>query len=124
MGYGLWAMGYGLWAMGIEHTSPRLRTAIIAGDQVLPHSGGAWLTLIVLGLNTVVCHSLVVYALKWRSSELMSTILLLSRVLTAVVAWALFWEALSLLNLLGFVVILVGIYLAISDEGELKIPED
>lgn len=112
-----------LWASG-SCTLLCLPIMLIAGDEVLPHSGGAWITLTVLALNTVVCHSLLAYALKWLSSGLMATILLLSPVLTAVVAWVLFSEALSPLNLLGFAVILVGIYLAISDEAELKIPED
>ncbi|MDQ2096315.1 MAG: DMT family transporter [Tychonema bourrellyi B0820] len=112
-----------MWASG-SCTLLCLPVMLIAGDEVLPYSAGAWLTLIVLALNTVVCHSLVAYAIKWLSSGLMSTILLLSPVLTAVVAWALFSETLSPLNLLGFAVIMVGVYLAISDEGELKIPED
>lgn len=101
-----------------------LPVMLIADDPVLPYSGEAWLTLIALALNTILCHCLVAYSLKWLSSGLIATILLLSPILTAIVGWALFSEALSLLNLLGFVVILVGLYLAISDEGELKIAAD
>ncbi|NEQ37366.1 MAG: DMT family transporter [Okeania sp. SIO3I5] len=101
-----------------------LPVMLIVDNEVFPHSGGAWLTLIALALNTIVCHSLVAYSLKWISSGLMATILLLSPILTAILGWVLFSEALSLLNLFGFAVILVGIYMAISDKGELKISED
>lgn len=90
---------------------------LIAGDRVLPHSGEGWLTLTVLALNTIACHGLMAYGLKWLSSGLMATILLLSPILTAVLGWVLFSETLSPLNFLGFAVIVVGICLVISDKG-------
>ena len=94
------------------------------GDRFLPDSVLGWLTLIVLALNTIITHSLIAYSIKWLSSGLMTTILLLSPIMTAIMGWFLFSEALSLINLLGFAVIMVGIYLAISDTGELKTGED
>lgn len=93
---------------------------LLTGDEILPHSGGSWLALIMLALNTIAGLGLIVYGLKWLSSGLMATILLLSPILTAVLGWLLFSETLSPFNLLGFVVILVGIYLSISDKGGLK----
>ncbi|MDY6805439.1 MAG: DMT family transporter [Cyanobacteriota bacterium] len=112
-----------MWASG-ACTALSFPVVIIAGDEVLPHSVRGWLALITLALDTVVCFSLVGYSLKWLSSELMATILLLSPILTAVLGWLLFSETLSLLNLLGFAVILAGIYLAISDKGGIKALEN
>ena len=97
---------------------------LLAGDEILPHSGGAWLALITLALNTIACFCLVNYCLIRLASGLVATILLLSPILTAVLGWVLFSEALSPLNLLGFVVILAGIYLAISDKEGLKAVEE
>ncbi len=96
---------------------------LITNDGMLPNGAESWLTLILLGFNTIACHGLMAYSLKWLSSALMATILLCSPILTAVVGWALFSETLSQINLFGLAVILVGIYLATSDEGELKTPE-
>ena len=112
-----------IWAF-VSCTLLSLAVSLIAGDELLPLSGMAWLTVIVLAMNTIIAHSLMAYSIKWLSSGLMSTILLLSPIMTAIMGWALFSEALNLLNLLGFGVIIVGIYLAISDTGELKIVED
>ncbi len=97
---------------------------IITGDQLLPQSREAWLTLILLAITTVVFHSLTAYLLKWLSSVLMATIFLLSPVVTAVIGFALFSESLSLLNLLGFAAILVGIYLVLPNTTELKTTVD
>ncbi len=97
---------------------------LITGDQIFPNSFPAWLTLIILAMNTIIAHILIGYSIKWLSSGLMATILLLSPVVTAIMGWFLFSETLNPLNLLGFAVILVGIYLAISDREEIKVVED
>ncbi|MCP2727586.1 DMT family transporter [Limnofasciculus baicalensis] len=112
-----------IWASG-SCTLLSLGVLIITGDRLFPSSGAAWLTLIVMAFNTIIAHSLIAYSIKWLSSGLMTTILLISPVITAIMGWFLFSETLTLLNLLGFAVILVGIYLAISDTGELKVLEE
>lgn len=112
-----------LWLSG-SCTLLSVPVVLIAGDEILPHSGEAWLAVTVLALNTIACHGLMAYGLKWLSSGLMATILLLSPILTAVLGWVLFSETLTPLNLLGFAVILVGIYLAISDKGGIKAVEE
>ncbi|MGB3512066.1 MAG: DMT family transporter [Microcoleaceae cyanobacterium] len=97
---------------------------LVTGDQLFPHSGNSWLSTIFLGLAGVLNMILTAYSLKWLSSGLVSTILLLNPTLTAILAWAIFSETLSMLNLLGFVVILLGIYLVISGKGGVKTTED
>lgn len=94
---------------------------LITSDEILPHSLGGWLSLILLALSTIFSIGLAAYGLKWLSSGLMATVLLLSPILTAILGFFLFSETLSLLNLLGFVVIMVGIYLAISDKEGTKV---
>ncbi|MEM1170147.1 MAG: DMT family transporter [Cyanobacteria bacterium P01_H01_bin.35] len=93
---------------------------LVSGDRLFPYSGSSWLSAIFIGLGGVLNMILTAYSLKWLSSGLVSTILLLNPTLTAILAWAIFSETLSLLNLLGFVVILLGIYLVISSEGGVK----
>lgn len=104
-----------LWASGTCAIlcSPIL---LLVGDEILPQLRGGWLILILLAFNTIACHGSIAYTLKWLSSGLVATILLLSPILTAIMGWFLFSETLSPLNLLGFSVILAGVYLVISDE--------
>ena len=97
-----------------------LPVMLVTGDELFPHSWSSWLSAIFIGLGGVVNMILTAYSLKWLSSGLVSTILLLNPALTAILAWAIFSETLSPLNLLGFVVILLGVYLVISGEGGCK----
>lgn len=92
---------------------------LVSGDRVFPQSWSSWLSSTFIGLGEVLNMILTAYSLKWLSSALFSTILLLSPAVAAILAWAIFSETLSPLNLLGFVVILLGIYLAISSSQEL-----
>jgi drug/metabolite transporter (DMT)-like permease len=108
-----------IWALG-SCAILSLGVLMITGEQIFPSSGVAWLALMVLAISTIIAHILIAYSIKCLSSGLMSTILLLAPVITAVMGWFLFSETLSILNLLGFGVILVGISLAISDPGEIK----
>lgn len=96
----------------------------VTGDELFPHSWSSWLSLIFIGLGEVLNIILTAYSLKWLSSGLVSTILLLCPVLAGILAWTFFSETLSPLNLLGFVVILLGIYLVLSSEGGVKTTTD
>jgi drug/metabolite transporter (DMT)-like permease len=87
-------------------------------DQFFPPSLSSWLIVFSLA---IVCealgHGLTVYSLKSFSSTFVLIVFLLDPVIAAILAWILFSESLSLLNLVGFAVIIGGIYLAKTGKG-------
>ncbi|NEQ41363.1 MAG: DMT family transporter [Okeania sp. SIO3I5] len=93
---------------------------LVARGELFPHSWQGWLTLIILGMAIILVQGLISYSLKWLSSGLVATILLLNPILTSIFAWIIFSETLNLLNFLGFFIILLGIYLTISSEDTVK----
>jgi drug/metabolite transporter (DMT)-like permease len=92
-----------------------LPLVLLAGDRVFPYSWQGWLAVIALA---VVCQAfgqgLLIHSLGRLSSGFVALFLLLEPAITAILAWILFSERLSLLNWLAFSVVLVGIYLAKS----------
>jgi len=87
-------------------------------DQLFPISWSGWLIVFSLAL---VCealgHGLTVYSLKSFSSTFVLIVFLLDPVIAATLAWIIFSESLSYLNLFGFAVIMVGIYLGKTGKG-------
>ncbi|EGJ28649.1 MULTISPECIES: DMT family transporter [Moorena] len=91
---------------------------LIFSDQIFPISWSGWLAVISLALVCeAVGHGLVVYSLKNFSSGFVSLVLLLDPIVGAILAWILFSESLSILNILAFAVIIEGIYLAKTGKG-------
>jgi drug/metabolite transporter (DMT)-like permease len=92
-----------------------LPLVLLAGDRVFPYSWQGWLAAIALA---VICQALgqglLIHSLGRLSSGFVALFLLLEPVITAILAWLLFSESLSLLNWLAFAVVLVGIYVAKS----------
>ena len=112
-----------LWCFALS-TLFVLPILLVTGDRLFPYSLHSWLSATFIGMGGVISMSLITYSLKWLSSGLVSTILLINPILTAILGWAIFSETLSPLNFLGFVVILLGIYLAISGRGGVKTTAD
>ena len=87
-------------------------------DQFFPTSLSGWLIVFSLA---IVCealgHGLTVYSLKSFSSTFVLIVFLLDPVIAAILAWILFSENLTFLNLVGFTVIIGGIYLAKTGKG-------
>ncbi len=81
--------------------------------QLLPTSIFAWCNVVALA---VVCQTfgqgLLVYSLKQFTSSFVGVFTLLKPLITALLAWAIFSEAISLINGVALVLILTGIYLA------------
>lgn len=95
---------------------------LLTEDVLFPHSWSGWLAIIALALVCqVLGQSLQAYNLKKFSSGFVSVCLLLDPVITAILAWIIFSEQLSPLNLLAFSVVLVGIYLVKSSSGSDKV---
>jgi drug/metabolite transporter (DMT)-like permease len=87
-------------------------------EQIFPISWFGWLTVFGLAaICEVLGHGLVVYSLKYLSSSFVTIFLLLEPVMTAILAWFIFSESLSLVNLLALSFILQGIYLAKTGKG-------
>jgi drug/metabolite transporter (DMT)-like permease len=87
--------------------------ALASGERMLPESAFGWWMLVGLAL---VSHAggqgLIAYALAGLPAAFSSVSLLFQPVMAALFAWALLGEGLVALQVLGGLVVLVGIYLA------------
>ncbi|MEN9566245.1 MAG: hypothetical protein RLZZ69_1441 [Cyanobacteriota bacterium] len=87
----------------------------LTDTQLLPISLEGWLTVIALA---VVCQTfgqgLLVFSLKQFSSSFVGIFTLLKPLVTALLAWAIFAEGLSITSAIALILILFGIYLAQS----------
>ncbi len=87
-------------------------------DSIFPLSITGWIAVIGLAVfSEVIGHGLVVYSLKYFSSAFVTIVLLLEPAPAAGIAWVLFGEFLDPFNILGFILITLGIYLAKTGEG-------
>jgi drug/metabolite transporter (DMT)-like permease len=87
-------------------------------DTIFPISTLGWVAVFGLGLiSELTGHGLIVYSLKYFSSAFVTIVLLLEPAPVAVVAWLWFGEFLDPLNIAGFCLITVGIYLAKTGSG-------
>ncbi len=90
-----------------------LPLALLSGERMLPETAWGWATLAGLAL---VSHAggqgLIAYALAHLPASFSAVSLLLQPVVAALIAWALFGEALGPLQLAGGAMVLAGIYLA------------
>lgn len=95
-----------------------LPLVLLPGDRVFPYSWQGWLAVIALA---VICQAfgqgLLIHSLGRLSSGFVALFLLLEPVITAILAWMLFSENLSLFNWLAFAVVVAGIYLAKSSSN-------
>ncbi|MEL7036973.1 MAG: DMT family transporter [Cyanobacteria bacterium J06592_8] len=92
----------------------------LTGDELFPHSWSGWLTVMILGITVIFTQTLMAYSLKWLSSGLVATILLINPILTAILASLIFSETLNLLNWLSLLIILFGIYLTTLSKQSVK----
>ena len=91
---------------------------IVTGEKLFPYSWNGWLAVICLA---VICQALgqvlVAYSLNNLSSGFVALFLILDPVLTAIEAWVIFSEKLILLDWIAFLLVLLGIYLALSSKS-------
>jgi len=87
--------------------------ALASGEQMLPASAFGWWMLVGLALvSHAAGQGLIAYALAHLPAAFSSVSLLFQPVMAALFAWALLAEGLVPLQILGGLVVLVGIYLA------------
>ncbi|NEQ37561.1 MAG: DMT family transporter [Okeania sp. SIO3I5] len=90
-------------------------------EQIFPSSLEGWIPVFCLALLCqVIGSAILTYSLKQFSSGFISLFLLLEPIITTTLAWVIFSEYLSLFNILAFVVVLLGIYIAKSSQGAEK----
>ncbi|MEM9540873.1 MAG: DMT family transporter [Cyanobacteria bacterium P01_E01_bin.42] len=110
-----------LFGTSLFSTLSILPIILIMGEQVFPHSLQSWIFVILLGfICQVLGQGLVNYCLKTLSSGFVAIALLLQPIITAILAWLIFSEKLSLSNSVAFAVVLLGIYLAQSSSSAVK----
>ncbi|CAE7427634.1 unnamed protein product [Symbiodinium sp. CCMP2456] len=85
-------------------------------DQVFPRTSVSWWAVLCLALfPQALGQGLLAYSLKQFSASLVAVSMLTVPVIAAILARFLFAEQLTLLNWAAFGVVLLGIYLAVSD---------
>jgi drug/metabolite transporter (DMT)-like permease len=91
----------------------------LTGDRLLPISSVGWTVVIGLGLiSQALGQGLLTYSLARFDAGFVAVSMLAIPIVAAVLAMIIFAEQLSLFNYLGFVIVLCGIYLAISNPGD------
>lgn len=112
----LWRCGFGCLLL--------LPFVLLTEDQIFPQSLPVWGAAIGLAvLCQCVGQGLVVYSLKTFSSGFVAIFLLLEPIITAVFAWALLGETLTVTNAIAFGGVLGGIYLAKSSHTQKPQPQ-
>lgn len=91
---------------------------LLSGDKFFPSTVGGWLAVISLSLICQVFgQGLLIYSLEELSSVIISLFHLLEPVFAGVFALVIFWERLSFSHWVGFAVVLIGLYLAVSSQA-------
>ena len=86
--------------------------------QLFPVSLQGWLVVIALALVCQVFgQGLLVYSLKQFSSSFVGIFALLKPIFTAILAWVIFTESISVTSAIALILILLGIYLAKSSNN-------
>jgi drug/metabolite transporter (DMT)-like permease len=87
-------------------------------EQLFPSTVTGWLWVISLALICqVLGHGLLTYSLAKFSSVVVSLVHLLEPVFSGIFALVIFSEKLTFSNWIGFAVVLMGLYLAISSQA-------
>lgn len=93
----------------------------LAEERLFPHSWMGWFFVILQAiLCQVLGQGLLAYSLSRLSSGFVAVTLLFEPVLASIFAWVIFSERLGFFDLVAFVVILLGIYVAQSSQSAVK----
>lgn len=87
--------------------------ALFSAQPMLPASASGWLVLLGLAIVTqILGQGLIAYAFAHLPASLSSVSLLIQPVVAAMVAWALFGEAVGAAQFVGGAIVLAGIWIA------------
>ncbi|MFN6529818.1 DMT family transporter [Nostoc sp. ChiSLP03a] len=96
---------------------------LFAQDRLFPSTVSGWVWVICLALVCqVLGHGLLTYSLAKFSSVVVSLVHLLEPVFSGIFALVIFSEKLTFSNWIGFAVVLMGLYLAISSQAAINYP--
>lgn len=96
--------------------------ALLEGVQLFPETADGWAILIAMALvSQAFGQGLIGWALAHVSTALSSLALLIQPVIAGILAWVLFQEDLSYLEITGGVVVLIGIFLAKQDKSSASV---
>lgn len=102
-----------VWLVYLSAGVTLLLGALAAGAPLTGFSGIAWLFLAGLALGPqLLGHSGINWALKHLSATVIAMAILAEPIGSALLAWWFFGESFAVLQLVGFVLLLTGIYLA------------
>jgi drug/metabolite transporter (DMT)-like permease len=112
-----------LWVCGTSAVV-MLPFVLLSGDELFPSTLSGWFWVISLALVCqIVGQGLLTYSLDKFSSVVVSLVHLLEPVISSIFAWVIFWERLSFSNWVGFAVLLIGLYLAVSSQVPVHSPQ-
>lgn len=90
-----------------------LPVSLLSGDTLIPQTSSGWIILFALAwISHIGGQGLIAYALAHLSTAYSSVSLLVQPVAAAFLAWLIFTETLSFLQIVGGIIVLSGIYLA------------
>lgn len=96
---------------------------LFAQDRLFPSTVSGWVWVMCLALVCqVLGHGLLTYSLAKFSSVVVSLVHLLEPVFSGIFALVIFSEKLTFSNWIGFAVVLMGLYLAISSQAAINYP--
>lgn len=101
-----------------------LMVLAINHENLFPSSWNGWIAIVSMSVSGLLAQGLLLYSLKRLSSGLVSLIFLVTPFTTAIIAWMMFSEALSLSNLLAFFVVVLGLSVSISSSSTVKTMEE
>lgn len=92
-----------------------------SADHILPNSWQEWSLVVAIALlGQVLAQGLTVYSLKILSSSLVALSMLIIPIFSHIEAKFIFSEPTSFMNYFGCLIVLWGIYLAMSGKGAIK----
>jgi drug/metabolite transporter (DMT)-like permease len=96
----------------------------ITHENLLPTSWQGWLAIVSMSVSGLLAQGLLLYSLKRLSSGFVALVFLLTPFTTAIIAWIMFSETLTVSNLLAFCVVVLGLSLSISSSSTVKEMEE
>lgn len=93
----------------------------IVNQDFFPISLQGWAAVIALALfSQVIGHGLIIYSLNYVSSGVVAVTMLLDPVISAIFAWIILSEHITILNGLLSCIVLLGIYVSLSSNYAVK----
>jgi len=97
---------------------------MVTGEQLFPYPKNDWMFFLLLAIiPTLLGHTLLNWAVKWVSTSVISVAILFEPVGATVLAYNVIGETISLSQVIGGLVVLLGISLFIYDERRVSLKQ-